>query len=257
MGRVFEEKGDGMMDLIKAILHTAGKTDEEIRDIGDFILPEEIPAFREIFEAWDGAEVYVAKAEHIGPEEYALIGWDEKDCEIDRKIKEATYLMEQDPLFGTYIGERERFETDWNEGEYEPGGSISFKEKDIEIIEETPAQRLARLILKYPELPVIPMVDWEVCASDGGRWMASVGKARIAEYMWKQGEYGDPVLIYRHQANELVDAMTEEAEIHTNTEADAEKERVYNEARQQAWKKISEMEWKKALFVEIDLPEEA
>lgn len=241
---------------IKVLLHTAGKTDEEILKWGGAITAEDIPRMRAILEAWDGIEVIVDEPpinEQI--QQYALIGWDEQDCEIDGRVKEVIYLMEQDPMFGTYVDERERFELDWSEKRYEPAGSIVFEPEVIEILEETPAQRLARLILKHPDLPVIPMVDWEVCAGPEGKWMGSVGNACITEYIWRPDDYeGEPCIMYRYEAHKLVDALAEDAENRINP--GEEKEQEYEAARQQAWKKVNEMEWRKAIFVNIDLPED-
>lgn len=241
---------------IKAMLHTAGKTDEEILKQSGLISPEEIPKARKIIEAWDGIEVIVdATLINEQIQQYALIGWDEQDCEIDGRIKEVIYLMEQDPMFGTYVNDRERFELDWAEKRYEPAGSIVFEPEDIEILEETPAQRLARLITNHPDLPVIPMVDWEVCAGPEGKWMGSVGKACITEYIWRPDDYeGEPCIMYRYEAHKLVDALAEDAENHINP--GEKEEQAYEAARQQAWKKVDEMEWRKAIFVNIDLPED-
>lgn len=265
---------------IKAMLHTAGKTDEEILKQSGLISPEEIPKARKIIEAWDGIEVIVdATLINEQIRQYALIGWDEQDCEIDGRIKEVIYLMEQDPMFGTYVDDRERFELDWAEKRYEPAGSIVFEPEDIEILEETPAQRLARLITNHPVLPVIPMVDWEVCADCTGRWAANIGRACIAEYVWEpDNRSGDPNILYRYKAVELVDAMAENAETRIKPQAEPvfvkpdpffpegeteikrkaeeERKRIYEVARQQAWEKVNSMRWKKALFVEINLPED-
>lgn len=243
---------------IKAMLHTAGKTDEEILKQSGLISPEEIPKARKIIEAWDGIEVIVdATLINEQIQQYALIGWDEQDCEIDGRIKEVIYLMEQDPMFGTYVDDRERFELDWAEKRYEPAGGIVFEPEDIEILEETPAQRLARLITNHPDLPVIPMVDWEICAIPEGRWMGSIGKSCITEYIWQPDNYeGEPCLLYRYKAHELVDALAEDAETRINTEDEAEKEQAYEAARQQAWKTVNEREWRRAIFVNIDLPED-
>lgn len=44
------------------------------------------------------------------------------------------------------------------------------------------AKRLLRLIAENPGLPVIPMVDSEVVADDGGYWMGKWGHAEVTEY---------------------------------------------------------------------------
>lgn len=40
------------------------------------------------------------------------------------KNKELFYLIEQDSMIGRYIGDRESFEIEWGNGEYEPDGCI-------------------------------------------------------------------------------------------------------------------------------------
>lgn len=43
-------------------------------------------------------------------------------------------------------------------------------------------QELLKLIIDNPELPVVPMVDYEVVPEDGGRWMGSIGCCYVGEY---------------------------------------------------------------------------
>lgn len=103
--------------------------------------------------------------------------------------------------------------------------------------------QLARLITQYPELPVLCMVEFEVVAGDDcNRWAASLGECKIREYTY-MGE----LIYWREDAEKLVDAMAEDAETRINTS--------YEEARQQAWEKVNELPWKKAIVVNIDLPE--
>lgn len=228
------------MGEIRAILRTKRQPRrqpnncvEDLRQIRRRLLAEE----------WDGAEVIVRKHEEPYPH-YSLIGWDENDCEIDRKVKEAIWTMEQDPFVGTYTGDRERFDHDWREGKYEPAAGITFEVEEVDELTETPRERFMRLMLKHPDLKVIPMVDAELCADAEGRWAGSIGKSRIDEYLAGKGD--DNGIIYRENASELVDRLSEEAGYG----------REYEAARQQAWEKVNKMEWKKALFVEINLPED-
>lgn len=83
--------------------------------------------------AWDGIEGIVG-----------LFGWEEPGTyaycyaleEFKAREKEAIYLMEQDPVMGRYLGQREQFDTDWANGEYAPPGAITFDAEDLEILEE-------------------------------------------------------------------------------------------------------------------------
>lgn len=92
-------------------------------------------------------------------------------------------------------------------------------------------QQLAKLIIENPQLDVIPMVDYEiVCSDDYRRWASSIGQPEIHEYYFDISDEGQ--LCYKDKYNE------EELEyinsyLHSNN-----------------------MEWKKAIFVDIDLPVE-
>lgn len=41
---------------------------------------------------------------------------------------------------------------------------------------------LIKLITENPDLPIIPMVDSEVVADDGGYWMGKWGRCEVTEY---------------------------------------------------------------------------
>lgn len=75
---------------------------------------------------WRGIEIIVRFREN----EFCLVGWEK---EWDKKVKEAFYKMEQEPMFGVYINDRKGFLEAWNMGEYESTGSIVFKENELEI----------------------------------------------------------------------------------------------------------------------------
>ena len=50
------------------------------------------------------------------------------------KAKEAYYIAEQAPYFGSYIDKRKEFERDWKAGTYEPDYSIKLHRKEVRII---------------------------------------------------------------------------------------------------------------------------
>lgn len=120
------------MKFYKAILHTGGKTPDQIRkhDSQDYT-NEEAAQIIAYMDAWDGLEVFLVDS--YDSEGYTFIGNTEA---VDDKVKEAIWLMEQDPLFGCYIDAREEFDEVWAAGEYEPFGCIGFEREDVEIIEE-------------------------------------------------------------------------------------------------------------------------
>lgn len=46
-----------------------------------------------------------------------------------------------------------------------------------------------KLIADNPELPIIPMVDYEIVGEDWGRWMGSFGDAYVGEYVCYHERY--------------------------------------------------------------------
>lgn len=78
---------------------------------------------------WEGIEIIARFREG----EFCLASW-EKDWE--KRVKEAFYKMEQDPMFGIYEDDYKGFSEVWEKGEYEPAGSIVFGKNEVEIIQE-------------------------------------------------------------------------------------------------------------------------
>lgn len=116
--------------LYRAILHTEGYTiSTETAETWQFT-EEDIKTIMDYMKAWDGVHVTVTA---LVAGEYSMVGWPPEE---EEKIKEAIYLMEQDPAFGSYINDRERFETEWAAGEWEPSGSIIFSPEMVEILGE-------------------------------------------------------------------------------------------------------------------------
>ncbi|WOO34931.1 hypothetical protein R2R35_14110 [Anaerocolumna sp. AGMB13020] len=54
--------------------------------------------------------------------------------EDKEKAKEAYYIAEQAPYFGSYINNRKDFERDWAAGTYEPDYTIKLHRKEVQII---------------------------------------------------------------------------------------------------------------------------
>lgn len=118
--------------LFHAKLNTGGKTPEQIKNEFEGYVPsnEEIQRWIKAYNLINGLEVVVM--ESMRENSYSLVGWDEQD---DDKFREYTYLVEQDPLFGSYIDNYEGFIADWGMDEYCPSGSLCFDGSDLEIIE--------------------------------------------------------------------------------------------------------------------------
>ena len=58
--------------------------------------------------------------------DYPIFGLENEEI-----FKEYVWLLEQDPLFGTYIDDRESFDKDWESDDYSPSGVITIPEEFI------------------------------------------------------------------------------------------------------------------------------
>lgn len=101
-------------------------------------------------------------------------------------------------------------------------------------------ERLVNLISKNPELPVIPMVSAEVVCDDSyDRWVGSVGLPEIKEYTTYEF-YGDgEEIIYREDCDSIKEYIADHYDKLTDEEIE---------------KMIDFLEWKKAIFLNVDLP---
>ena len=52
-------------------------------------------------------------------------------------------------------------------------------------------EQLIKLIQENPELPVVPMVDYEVVAEDYGYWLGTFGYCEVGEYATYNERYYD------------------------------------------------------------------
>lgn len=103
-------------------------------------------------------------------------------------------------------------------------------------------EELFRLMQENPELPIVPMVDYEIVADDSGRWLGSWGSSYIGEYLIGEEQVHfredddpsevDKVLSERYGDDYYTD-MTDEQEAET----------------------YAGLPWIKAIIVNIDLPE--
>lgn len=99
-----------------------------------------------------------------------------------------------------------------------------------------------KLMQENPDLPVIPMVDYEIVCGDYGRWLGSWGSSYIGQYLLGEDrvyfrEDDDPsevehVLLEKYGENYYLNmTVVQEAEAY------------------------ADLPWKKAIIVDIDLPE--
>lgn len=124
-------------------------------------------------------------------------------------------------------------------------------------------ENLAKLLMENPDLPVLCMVEFEVVAGDDfSRWAASLGECKIREYIYNEDGMDESVIFWREDAEKLVDAMAEDAEEHpelyplgADPRTETARAAAYENARALARVKVNNLSWKKAIVVNIDLPE--
>lgn len=112
------------------------------------------------------------------------------------------------------------------------------------------SEELAKILNENPDLPILCMVDGELCADDScRRWAGCIGSAEVKEYICLDPDdnfytYGQAIF-WKEDADELADLMCED-----------EPDERYEEAHKAAVEKVARMEWIKAIVLDIDLPEE-
>lgn len=73
----------------------------------------------------DGEPAFVHKS-RSNPDAYLFL-----ELKDELKNRELFYLMEQDSQKGSYYNDRERFEKDWNSGEYRLDGNIYLGSESV------------------------------------------------------------------------------------------------------------------------------
>ncbi len=117
------------MTAKKALLNTEFITEEWIRERnkGWKFTQEDIERSLKAKKLLNG-QVAILSSETFGLDgaDYPIYG-----LENEEVFKEYVWSLEQDPLFGTYIDDRESFDKDWESGDYSPCGVITIPEEYI------------------------------------------------------------------------------------------------------------------------------
>lgn len=101
------------------------------------------------------------------------------------------------------------------------------------------AAKLLQLIKENPELPIVPMVNYEVCSEDSGYWTGSIGDVNAEEYaVYNERVYTDKDELKEDYYNNNVDFF--------ESLSDKETEKLL-EKKTGHW-------WIKAIVVYIELP---
>lgn len=124
--------------FFKAKFATAGKALEQLKESYTDApgTDEQLHHLLEAYHNLNGVEAVVYERNLIGSNNYVVFAWNRDNKSVDEKIRDFHYQMEQDGMFGQYVGERDEFLADWESGFYSPACLFSFKKTDIEIIEE-------------------------------------------------------------------------------------------------------------------------
>ena len=120
--------------IVKAILHTGGKTYEQIKAElkGQGFTCKQMKAMVREHNYWDGLTLYLSLWNWDNHESWHLWNWEDKD---DERVMLAIYEAEQYHPFPRYKDDFEQFKKDWKNKEYDPGASISFPLDSVEVLE--------------------------------------------------------------------------------------------------------------------------
>lgn len=111
------------MGIVTAKLKTVGAFTQGTDGCTDFDL------WKNIEEYMDGETAIVIESA-LQNGMYLFLGLKDEE-----KNKQLHYMIEQDSMIGVYIDERERFNADWDSGEYEPDGCIYLDPENVELME--------------------------------------------------------------------------------------------------------------------------
>ena len=107
-------------------------------------------------------------------------------------------------------------------------------------------KELFKLMQENPDLPVVPFVNIEVVAGDGfGKWMGSWGSARVDENLIPARDW-DPVIFKsgNYDVSDILEKYLSYEEFDELPDAPSEWLKLYDA-----------LPWKKAIIVDITLPE--
>lgn len=128
-------------------------------------------------------------------------------------------------------------------------------------------QTLLNLVKENPDLPIVPMVNYEVVPDDCGRWMGSFGYAYVGEYACFNERFYeeriDFIEDYYNHNDEYLDeqfnynpCMTFPNSEGKYTKEQIEQNKINSEALDAYLEEVANKYFKKAIIVNIDLPEE-
>lgn len=116
----------------------------------------------------------------------------------------------------------------------------SLKAHLVDMMEENrkKAEKLLKLVAENPELPVLPLVDYEVVGGDWGRWGGKWKDSHIGHYLIDRAD-----IKFKEDGNmeEMVQRFTEDEE-------------YYSMTKEQMKEFYNSLPWQKAIIVCIGTP---
>lgn len=107
---------------------------------------------------------------------------------------------------------------------------------------------LMELIKDNPDLPVFAWVYSDVVSDDYGTWLGQFSTAYIKEYAKVESYgYGDCTWVFKDEPEDYIEWLIETKEYEELTQEEAEKK---------AKDVVDNLEYKKAIFVYVDLPKD-
>lgn len=104
-------------------------------------------------------------------------------------------------------------------------------------------KELLKLMQENPDLPIVPMVDGEVCEDGDGYWMGSFGYAEVNEYVYVKDRF-----CTRDYQEDIEDYLSDDL-------CDEYPDLSDEDYSEMVHRKAEALPWKKAIIVYIGLPE--
>lgn len=121
-----------MFKMYRAKFITSQLTVEQLQEKFDSLESEVVEVITTALHNVDGVEVAVAEWDY-SPGGYSIVGHNEDENGVDMPLKELIWAFER--TGGVYCYDRERFDSDWSKGQYEPEGSLHLDKEWFEVIE--------------------------------------------------------------------------------------------------------------------------
>lgn len=194
-------------------------------------------AIREEFGCYDGGTAYIS--------EEGLI-YREKRADIPCKYITAKWCEDGDDGFTwTYETDIPHADFEMFDGEEKYCNGFVFYLKDL----KARNSEFLKLVKENPDLPIVAMVDNEVCGGDDyGWWLGSFGRAEVTEYTTVEIR-GDMRFITRGDQDEAEEYFADKI-------LDEHPELSNEEVEKQAHEKAEALPWVKAIVVWIGLPKD-